>query len=139
MKTVSLELAKQLKEEGFPQETEFYWVKPYDINNDYTGDEPVIDWKEWLEHVEMEKSIICAAPTAEEILEKLPDGVFVKEADNDCFLEIRKNSKVEYVFEASYMDWKKVIGYREYGITLAEAAGKMWLYLKENKLIPNQE
>jgi len=63
IKTVSLELSKQLKETGFPQETYLYWRLAGNLG-----------WQ--LEvHYGLLKDKLIAAPTAEEIFERLPECI----------------------------------------------------------------
>src|SRR5690349_7346958 len=83
MKITSLELSKQLKEAGYPQESYFYWNE-YTVNHNK-------GWKlqHWTpEHMDnyrknyegkakgglIAKTII-ASPTADEVLEQLPDCI----------------------------------------------------------------
>src|SRR2546430_114196 len=77
MKTVSLELAKQLKEAGYPQYSEFMW------SNWYYGE---LKFGEGKENFQGEYRIIhippfndpknqFAAPTADEILDSIEDFI----------------------------------------------------------------
>mgnify|MGYP001583867545 CR=1 FL=1 len=66
MKHLSLEVCKQLKEAGFPQETEFMWM---DCKHD-TGNTIEIKLRECLV-LYTNLTPICACPMVEEILEQL--------------------------------------------------------------------
>lgn len=68
----SLELSKRLKELGVKQDSLWYWSKPMDINNDFTGDELVIESQLWLEYIEMESAIVYSAFTVAELGNLLP-------------------------------------------------------------------
>lgn len=121
MKTVSLELSKQLKEAGYPQkDSDFTW----------SGDKlfPAVKGVEFTEDT--------AAPTADEILDQLPSTIEEVEIDGDnygmCELAIWKEEKdysVNYLDEDSYPELQETED------VLADAAAKMWLYLKKQKLV----
>lgn len=121
MNTVSLQLAQELRKAGFPQETEFWW-KVWPISGaahiEFGGKEY---WKEtgWD---------IWAAPTAEEILERLPIQLKTKE-----FLSIQKFN----TYWVGYGVGTKI--YKHFDSeSLAEAAGKMYLYLSKEGLLPKK-
>lgn len=111
IKTVSLELAKQLKETGFPQDAEYWYSIDlenafYNLfmdNDDRRRSQRNDDSFEWI-----------AAPTAEEILERLPLSTSIRRNRNDysCHAQIQG---VRVIREN----------------TASEAAGLMWLCLKE--------
>lgn len=63
----SLELSKRLKKLGVPQEGELYWIKPYDINDYFTGEDPEVESISKIEWDEMEKAIICRAFLSSEL------------------------------------------------------------------------
>lgn len=123
---VSLELAEQLLVAGYPQEgNQFYWVKDYDINNNFTGESPVIKHEEMLWYQEMEKASICAAPLASELGEQL------KLRDNtDCF-----QWKPPY-YDQVKKGWpfQKDLYQKE-----VDARAAYWLYLKQENLLPTPE
>jgi len=143
IKTVSLELAKQLKEAGFPQETAFSWVKPKEAmeyvlwhERQLTSDE-VKDWDD------------IAAPTAEEILDELPWKIEkIWKAPNgneikDWYLEIYKHDfdkkignsdKWNIVYSEGQVNWIHLSDQ-----SLAEAAGKMYIYLKKQGLLKGED
>lgn len=142
MKTVSLELAKQLKSAGFPQESEFWYKKIL------TSDK--LPSLIHLNKVEVELAKIasyksglsanyCSSPTADEILDHLPDRIVADEAM--CFdLNIWSNPSyprwvVSYWWDE---DTRRKSGMDNKNISdnsLADAAAKMWLYLKNNNLL----
>ena len=114
MKTVSLELSKQLKEAGYPQETEFCYYRNADeyhfLRNPFEGKMRPFPEKTY------------ASPTADEILEQLPEYVMVHRENSGWYCEFKTVS-----------GRKTDIGF--FGDTIADAAAKMWLYLKKEKLI----
>lgn len=123
MKTTSLELSKQLLEAGFPQESYFYWFK---ASKPFTNDE--WEWvlitkeKQDLEFQRVGRSI--ASPTAEEILERLPVGISIEKERGDYYIRLDGDGDIIP---------GNLSGCR--GESLAEAAGKQWLYLKEHNLL----
>lgn len=125
IKTCSLGLSKQLKEAGFPQETEFYYIDDgygyiyqYNKTSFFTIEKKL-------------KAKVVFAPTAEEILERLPANI-----KEDYNLQIGKENEYNYV-----VWYRKALpqNYRTYVLfsdkSLTEAAGKMWLYLKKEGLL----
>lgn len=130
MKTVSLELAQSLKEAGFPQDTHFYITFDKFENTEklVTYSRALIDGKEHKKHI---RDDWYAAPTAEEILEQLPASVIDKETRENTPLRIYRGSDwlVSYhvTFNRPFLEAKDKC--------LAEAAGKMYLYLVENHLL----
>lgn len=115
----SLEISKRLKELGVKQESLFYWVKSWDVNGYFTGDEPEIEYLDIIEQYEMEKSIICSAYTVAELGEMLPS----------MYTEIHINENKEQRWDLTYKN-KFWLDENE-----ANARAKMLIYLLENKLI----
>lgn len=129
IKTTSLELSKQLKEAGFLQDTGWFYIasdtsEGYELyfkcpNNEYWFNPE----REAVYHLYI--SDIIAAPTAEEILERLPIQI----------------EKIGFISILKFQTWW--VGYgqgsNEYvhkdNEVLAEAAGKMYLYLEKNNLL----
>lgn len=113
MRTVNLELAKQLKEAGYPQRpVKYYW------SEDKPTGEALL--RNFLKHSDWE--IYYASPTADEILEQLPQTAW--ETYNLLggryviwYRDAQKN-RVEFIED-----------------TLSDAAAKMWLYLKKEGLL----
>ncbi len=69
--TVTKEKAVELKLAGWGKECEFVFAKSFDDNNEYTGDEPECIHRQWINYTEMEKAIICDAPTITELLSEM--------------------------------------------------------------------
>ncbi|SRR6266496_1778048 len=132
MKITILETSKLLKEAGFPQENcEFYYFNHF-------SDEFIVRRKENMTHVltDQFKHLAFAAPTAEEVLDELP--------------EIISSEPNELVGTGkTYLTIQK-LGYYEVGYTLtngdmlfdsvedkslSEALAKMYLYLAEKGLL----
>lgn len=133
MKTVSLELAKSLKEKGYPQGGHFWW--------DFNGIEDI-----WILVCEMElpsdyiQDSNFYAPTADEILDLLPDYVQFEEHSLPFKLKIHKElEEYQIVYARHRRIITEKLDYQERGRcfadSLADAAAKMWLYLKENDLL----
>lgn len=112
MKTVSLQLATQLKEAGFPQESYFSWISD-DDGHWHVEDSSLFSKEELQEYA-------FAAPTAEEVLEKIPGKEFAK---------IWKSPDGHYYIPEEYNFADNL------SFTLAEAAGKLYLYLKKEGLL----
>jgi hypothetical protein len=110
---VSLELAKKLKELGFPQDSLFYWTKSLDGKNVLkewriiTGDEEI-------------NAYGSSAYTVAELGEMLP-GLWmpVKDEENGRKPWLRVDREINKTWEE----------------TEADARAKTLIYLKENKLI----
>lgn len=125
--TVSLEWAKKLQTAGWPHGGYFAWYIYPDLPPDQR--EPGVEqphedlekhhdkgWKVKLEHYR--------APTAEEILQRLP--TFVIFNNNGKFgIQCKKNEMNGYNKNVEFMN-----------DSLANATAAMWIYLKENNLLP---
>jgi len=76
MKTVTLETAQQLKAAGFPQNAEYYWASGAGSTTRSAPEQ--LKWqlrtKQELKHDPAQVKRY-AAPTAEDVLEQLPDRV----------------------------------------------------------------
>ena len=140
--TTSLEISKALKEAGWKNEVEFYWY----------GDDLYFrnEMKDFCETCEArtpgmyitERKRFTAAPTAEEILEKLPPSIIV----NGETLHLVIMDDRDWVGEASWdicyskdrlFSWD--IHVREKGKigdgAFAGACAKMWILLKKLNLL----
>lgn len=150
MKTCSLELAKQLKEAGYPQncceggyysnygvdeigESDDYYhsgrVSKDDLWEREDNEIELLDYHHaWFlirakeQHKDLDIQLF-AAPTADEILDRLPKiiSVFKSEMLKNGWTVGYESESVEYTSETAY--------------ALADAAAKMWIYLKKEKLI----
>lgn len=135
--TVSLELAKELKNSGYPQESLFVWTnynklvlkkRIYECNY-----EPALHGG----------SPLTAAPTASELLEQLPSSHTFQYEDRKYGWADWKLYKIEDAHD-NLLGWTINIGRGNYGEqilweeeaeTSANALAKMWLYLKEEDLL----
>lgn len=146
MKTVtSLELSKQLKEAGFPQhKSHFVWGVwgvnkfNYDIEIPKEKQEPELftNDDQFGEGV----ARIADAPLAEEILERLPISVVSnledgKEHEYDITFQ-RLHTNQWIVALDCFMDYGAGVLHTETDESFCAALAKMWLYLKENNLLP---
>lgn len=134
--TVSLECAKQLREAGYPQANhEFYWIHSEHGRSRVHRTEEDSGGRIASRLVVSEPEILYAAPTAEEILARLPE-----------WSEIPETMRVEIIHsplkpsmalrEGANRDgtikWK--VWFED--ISLANAAAAMYCYLAENNLLP---
>lgn len=116
MKTTSLELSKELKEAGFPQNRKGMWYVLMEPNTYHFAYN--------LLQVYIDDDV--AAPTADEILDVLPAYI------EDMYpLSIQKGPVV-YTWLVRYENKKDT---RFICNSLAEAAGKLYIYLKKNNLL----
>ena len=135
---VSLELAKQLKEAGYPQEGAlFYWIGDEENHVRFN-----------LGNFDASETMDCyAAPTASEIGEKLPKMYTQKKngpdnvrwfpvyywTSNEIFYAIWHKSGEGLSYKSKYEQNNESIKF-EAG-TEADAGAKMYLYLKKEGLI----
>lgn len=118
--TVSLEWAKKLKEAGWPQDSFLYWFHLEGLNS--------------LTSEKIEASAIeyIAAPTAEEILRRLPR---VSLSGDECYLQAERIIKETWNVEYEGTDGiSRSEGFADE--SLANAAAAMWCYLSDNNLLP---
>jgi hypothetical protein len=118
---VSLELAKQLKEAGFPQEGEFWWVL-FEGEKEY-----VLFYKP--ESWGFGRTVIdkIATPLATEIIERLPDFIINKNfLSVDIFelVKLRDSYLCKYGVIKSLQD-----------TNLCNVLAQMWLHLKKEGLL----
>jgi hypothetical protein len=74
----SLEVCQSLKAAGFPQDTALCWKRSTVVEGNPTSVHIRLDADEEFVYGDFFE-IVCAAPTAEEILEKLPRNVDMKQ------------------------------------------------------------
>lgn len=130
MKTVSLELSKQLKEAGYPQESYFYWEKWVTEEEGYS----LLHYISITEWNEDDKNRMFTSPTADEILDQLP--ISVKTNEIHFFIKLYK-SGIYWIISYLQKDLTEVYKnlYQTSSESIADAAAKMWLYLKKNNLL----
>lgn len=155
--TVSLDMAKKLKEAGWPQgEQIFYFTNAHNIA-EYPEDgyeleigEFHLSGKTFLEWAPVEKlngHLSFAAPTAEEILRRLPTRIKRFGDKEEFFLKVapfRTGGGLPRVFFVGYetipiKDGESVTHMMKFEPrepSLANAAAAMWCYLSDNKLLP---
>jgi hypothetical protein len=130
MKTTSLELSKQLKEAGFPQESFMFYCQADDAGNSdpayidlYPNDYGMIDGKDIVK--------MYAAPTAEEILDELPKEILFKGVS----YRLRINALIGDAWSIEYRSFDGGEFCSKHDKTLSELAGRMWIDLKGEGLI----
>lgn len=116
---VSLDLARQLKEAGYPQDESLFTLQvakggivnvPHVVMRGRFIEGPIVD--------------TYAAPTVAELGEALPEHVLGKIKISTCYyweVEIPKTNVASH------------------GVSEAEARARMWLYLKQNNLLSADE
>jgi len=132
-KVVSLETAKKLKENGFSQDTEHKWR----FNK---GDYELVlssDKKNGVANFTVfGKPHLLAAPDAQEIGEMLPGSIpYDQDGYHGACLCFDKHSAFYHNSSGQIIVRDDIGEVCFMGKNLAEALAKMWLYLKENKLI----
>jgi hypothetical protein len=142
---VSLELAKQLKEAGYPQ-NDSLWV--WAICDEIMGgpmyrrekrqDEFLLLRRE-LDNCRTTQELLVAeyaAPTVAELGEALPDALQAKITKTEYELYIQKRPNYWYVIYVFYSGCiKDTTLHYTTAPTEADARAKMWLYLKKEKLL----
>ena len=133
--TVSLDWAKKLKEAGWPQTGQcFYWIA-----HKGKGMAAVAFYKH-VQNGRYGKSVVFgAAPTAEEILRRLPEAIYLGPEREALYLSVMPDDYKWIVLYSPEYDqrrcdkenfWKRD---RE---SLANASAAMYCYLAEKKLLP---
>ena len=132
---VSLECAKKLKEAVWPQDSTncFFWV-----GGRSNPDQPwkVEDWRvvdSKLRFQAWQSDIPCAAPTAEEILRRLPAELRDPKSRRLSPLTLFVDGER---WIAEYPFFTLIAGVP--GLTLCHALADMWICLKENNLLPSE-
>jgi hypothetical protein len=122
IKTASFKLSKQLREAGFPQRTSFYWQGTTQIS------------ARLLQFPYPTDDDVYAAPTAEEILERLP--ILIEKDGRTGYFKLTRYDEEEQYWGISYTEQRgEIVDSSFAGETIAEAAGNAWLNLKENNLL----
>lgn len=120
---VSLELSKQLKISGYPQQSFFYWAA---IGDSWTLRSP--------DYPKRPAGEIVAAPLASELGEQLP--MEIEKHGLLYELHICKNTEWgEWYCNYSRIEKTELLGYGRQDKSEADARAKMWLYLKQEGLL----
>jgi len=138
---INYELAKQLKEAGFPQpEPKFgqVWYADYD-NGHMLGRKLLVGTNHFLDVERLEQPMVFC-PTFEDIWAQLPDIVNVPEYVNDCPMKARLLQSKHGIYYAYLEKDGRVsqnggCAYCMYDLPITESAAKLWLTLKEHKLV----
>ncbi len=140
--TVSLKLAKQMEKLGWEKETLFWWAR--NILDRKEKDAWFLIIKKNLEYeLDTKHYDHFSAPIASEILEELPQKIDGKSPKKGWYLRIKPIKNEKEGWEINYVGKKRkdmTFYYSKMstgiqGATPAEALGKMWTYLKEEKII----
>jgi hypothetical protein len=119
--TTSFELSKELKENGFKQDSICFFC---DITHSH--EKPKMSLCIKTPFVSERDKI--SAPTAEELLEELPEKIIYSETFKQYWY-LKINIHNQYGFNVSYGN------YNTQDKKLCNALAKMWLYLKKNNLL----
>ena len=121
--TVSLEWAKKLKEAGWKQIGFFWKTEKSGGITGWSGDtsKPPKEDLDWI-----------AAPTAEEILRRLPHQIVLE--THPLFLQAMPDGDE---WKIAYWTFRIEKGVWKNEDSLANAAAAMWCYLEENNLLPS--
>lgn len=133
----SLELSRKLKDAGYWESTAHWWIYPNEKHPDWPS-KPFLITEFERDHYHQEEDVydqLIAAPTAEEILRKLPDSV-----DTDIDVEILgmgRNDDGNWIVWYSCDDTTHNQTPVRIENSLANAAAAMYCYLAEQKLLPS--
>jgi len=135
MKITSLELSEKLKEKGFPQDNHFVY-RHWRSSGEVIIDEVKEKYYDYPKSRNMPPSseVICSAPSADEILEQLPNYIRNPRTGNLDGLWFCKNSHTEdfigeyhTTFDAPFIELRDK--------SLADLMASLWLLLKEKNLL----
>jgi hypothetical protein len=137
---VSIDMAKKLKEAGWDQnECLWRWVEFHGgVAKGHSDYESNTRWELREKGSDYNFDPRYAAPTAEEILRRLPESLMLQtrgdriggnDSETAFDLEMGKN-KYGY-----FVRYEKEAAEEFYADTLANAAAQMWIYLKEHSLL----
>lgn len=140
--TVSLEWAKKLKEAGYPQKDSYLHWQWYEADGEWPGFYEQSRWDCYhmeASYEDYDDDEVYAAPTAEEILRSLP-SYFDQEGMR--FYLITQKDDNDDSWTACYscgtcMIMRGVGPMRIECVGLANTAAKMWLFLRDNNLLPS--
>lgn len=138
--TVSLEMAKKLRDAGWEQDYPFLFYLEKDEQLYRNGE--IVGQRNPDEPHEVDMGPFIAAPTAEEILRELPEekrGATLNTIGHTKVAYLWKDlGKITYSPAPVARDLDGNVDYMQFEAdTLANAAAKMWIYLKENNLLNN--
>jgi len=122
---VSLDLTKRMKELGAPQESIFWHIGVKNDVDETTWDIRLKGPRDTVFGIEVSENI--PAYTVAELGEMLPEGFTSSKR--------RQGMGYECFLFQNNPDMSPVIQAHQYADTEADARAKMWIYLKENKLI----
>jgi len=132
--TVSLEWAEKLQVAGWPQEQSVFYWQWYEDDREWPTWDGNSEW--YCDHMhvsldEYDDGQCYAAPTAEEVLRKLPAHI---QDDRMAILRMGDTYGVYYLHhESGYVDERRHLRLSD---TLANAAASMFVFLAEQKLLP---
>lgn len=132
---VSLDLAKQLKEAGYPQESEFCWYSHRHPNINGGKFYDTLEWGHAYEGDYDTYNLLAAAPLANELLEQLP---YYIEQGTGYYLNCTKAGEGMYIcfYRADNDEHTPVMNMKSFGGgSLPDALAEMWLYLKKENLL----
>ena len=124
---VDLELAKELKENDFPQKPGFSWWEYISTVSKTKNIDVFYDFPHWT--VAKDVDILCFAPTSDELLKELPEGISITKClKNKSYLVSKLEPNI-----SKRINEKVYKGFQDE--KLPNALAKMWLYLKKEGYI----
>lgn len=125
---VTLELAKKLKETGYPQESLFYYEFDLD-ETEIGGDIATLRFREDCIWLNTDDSY--SAPTATELLNELPEVIVVKNKVHSFWC-----NKIDGLYRCGYDEnCYEEYGFQEDDKSMANAMAKLYLELKKEGLL----
>lgn len=123
----SLQLSRELERNGFIHETKFYWSIFKHV--DEAGEWEIIS-EEQKRGEDEEEFVYCPAPNSDELLEKLPTGIYVVRCTDGAYL-------VGSSWSGRLMDEhsQKKRSLEIIDSILVCALARMWLYFKRTNLL----
>jgi len=119
---MNYELAKKLKEAGFPQEGEFVWIDRNLKKTETNEQRTIVLWKDVVSEWEPNCEILCYNPTLSELIYACSKEVNFILVDRGNFWECGGNDENEEGMNI----WGKVEGK-----TPEEAVANLWLSLNK--------
>ena len=123
----SLPLSKKLKEAGFPQDTNFFYVIPYGARRSTVAFFTTIYWVSVTgeRYTDAFSEVVCAAPMFDEIMRQLPTMIKYDGNIYDLILESREDGiilKYKYAWGNGIVKWAS-------SKVLADAAARIYLWV----------
>jgi hypothetical protein len=131
----SLELAKELKENGFKQESLFKWCEWDKTDEFYDNEKNRVfsqeQWENYATDYNPPNSVFYSSPTATELLNELPEVVVVENKVHSFWC-----NKIDGLYRCGYDEnCYEEYGFQEDENSMANAMAKLYLELKKEGLL----